>query len=215
MDGKLFLKRKAIKVTKPVIEPLLGLPMPSDGVMGELERIYRQLDEVREILSNREITSVRVVVNPEKMVVKEAQRSFTYLNLYNYNVDAIIINRVIPAQVKDDYFKTWKEIHGKYRKMIEESFYPVPIFEVPLYTEEIVGLDMLTRMGEELFKDTPPAGIYYDAQTQQVTKDEDGYLLSIYMPFVNKEELSLNQKSDELIVRAGNYKGILFSRERS
>ena len=203
---KLFPKRKAIKVTKPVIEPLLGLPMPSDGVMGELERIYRQLDEVREILSNREITSVRVVVNPEKMVVKEAQRSFTYLNLYNYNVDAIIINRVIPAQVKDDYFKTWKEIHGKYRKMIEESFYPVPIFEVPLYTEEIVGLDMLTRMGEELFKDTPPAGIYYDAQTQQVTKDEDGYLLSIYMPFVNKEELSLNQKSDELIVRAGNYK---------
>src|SRR5690554_784052 len=206
MDKLFPLKRKAIKVTKPVIEPLLGLPMPSDGVMGEIERVYLQLDEVREILSNREITSVRVVVNPEKMVVKEAQRSFTYLNLYNYNVDAIIINRVIPAQVKDDYFKTWKEIHGKYRKMIEESFYPVPIFEVPLYTEEIVGLDMLTRMGEELFKDTPPAGIYYDAQTQQVTKDEDGYLLSIYMPFVNKEELSLNQKSDELIVRAGNYK---------
>jgi len=206
MDKLFPVKRTAIKVTKPLIEPLLGLPMPSDGVMGEIERVYLQLDEVREVLSNQEITSIRVVVNPEKMVVKEAQRSFTYLNLYNYNVDAIIINRVIPEEVKDDYFKVWKEIHKKYRKLIEESFYPVPIFEAPLYAEEIVGLNMLTRMGRELFKDLSPTKIYYNAQTQQVTKDEDGYLLSLYMPFVDKKELSLNQKGEELIIRAGNFK---------
>jgi len=206
MDKLFPVKRTAIKVTKPLIEPLFGLPMPSDGVMGEIERVYLQLDEVREVLSNQEITSIRVVVNPEKMVVKEAQRSFTYLNLYNYNVDAIIINRVIPEEVKDDYFKVWKEIHKKYRKLIEESFYPVPIFEAPLYAEEIVGLNMLTRMGRELFKDLSPTKIYYNAQTQQVTKDEDGYLLSLYMPFVDKKELSLNQKGDELIIRAGNFK---------
>ena len=204
---KLFpIKRTAIKVTKPLLEPLLGLPMPSDGVMGELERTYYQLDEVRELLSNREITSVRVVVNPEKMVVKEAQRSFTYLNLYNYSVDAVIINRVIPEQVKDDYFKAWKDIHKKYRKLIEDSFYPVPIFEVPLYSEEIVGLKMLARMGQELFKNTSPTEIYYNTQTQQIVKEGDGYLLSIYMPFVEKKDLSLSQKGDELIIRAGNFK---------
>ncbi|MGI5860203.1 MAG: ArsA family ATPase [Tepidanaerobacteraceae bacterium] len=204
---KLFpIKRTAIKVTKPLLEPLLGLPMPSDGVMGELERTYYQLDEVRELLSNREITSVRVVVNPEKMVVKEAQRSFTYLNLYNYSVDAVIINRVIPEQVKDDYFKAWKDIHKKYRKLIEDSFYPVPIFEVPLYSQEIVGLKMLARMGRELFKNTSPTEIYYNTQTQQIVKEGDGYLLSIYMPFVEKKDLSLSQKGDELIIRAGNFK---------
>lgn len=204
---KLFpIKRMAVRVTKPVLEPLLGLPMPSDGVMGELERTYNQLDEVREILSNREITSVRVVVNPEKMVVKEAQRSFTYLNLYNYSVDAVIINRVIPEQVKDDYFKAWKDIHKKYRKLIEDSFYPIPIFEVPLYSEEIVGLKMLARMGQELFKNTSPTEIYYNTQTQQIVKEGDGYLLSIYMPFVDKKDLSLSQKGDELIIRAGNFK---------
>ena len=206
MDKLFPLKRKAIKVTKPVLEPLLGLPMPSDGVMSEIERVYLQLDEVREILSDREITSIRVVVNPEKMVVKEAQRSFTYLNLYNYNVDAIIVNRVIPEEVKDDYFKAWKEIHKKYRKKIEESFYPVPIFEVPLYAEEIVGLNMLNRMGQELFTERSPIEIYYNTQTQQVSKDEDGYLLKIYMPFVDKKELSLNQKGEELIIRGANLK---------
>ncbi|NLM97312.1 MAG: TRC40/GET3/ArsA family transport-energizing ATPase [Halanaerobiaceae bacterium] len=204
---KLFpIKRAALKVTKPLIEPLLGLPMPSDGVMKEIERIYLQLDEVREILSDREITSVRVVVNPEKMVVKEAQRSFTYLNMYNYNVDAIIVNRVIPEEVKDDYFKAWKEIHKKYRKMIKDSFYPVLIFEVPLYPEEIVGLNMLKQIGQDLFTDRSPEEIYYNTRTQEATKDENGYLLKIHIPFVDKEELSLNQKGEELIIRGANFK---------
>ncbi|SNS40582.1 arsenite efflux ATP-binding protein ArsA [Anaerovirgula multivorans] len=206
MDKLFPIKRKAIKITKPIIEPILGVPMPSDGVMGEIEKIYNQMDEMREILSDRKITSVRIVVNPEKMVVKEAQRSFTYLNLYNFNVDAIVVNRMMPDSVLDDYFKAWKEIHKKYKEMIIESFHPVPIYYVPLFENEVVGVKMLSRMGDKLFENNDPTKIYYDTKTQEIIKEEKGYTLSLYMPFVEKENLLLNQKGDELIIKAGSYK---------
>lgn len=206
MDKLFPIKRKAMKIVKPLAEPLIGLPLPSDNVLGEIENIYNQLDEMRSILSNREITSTRVVVNPEKMVIKEAQRSFTYLNIYDYNVDAIIVNRVIPENVTDEYFKVWKDIQRNYRNMIIESFTPVPIFYAPLFEKEIVGLEILERLGEEIFKEEDPGRIFYSARTQIVTKEGNDYILSIYMPFADKKDLSLNQKADELIVRAGSIK---------
>lgn len=206
MDKLFPFKRKALKVVKPIVEPLLGVPMPDDGVMGEIQNIYNQLDEMKKILSDREITSIRIVVNPEKMVIKEAQRSFTYLNIYNYNVDAIVVNRVMPDNVTDDYFKVWKDIQRKYREMILESFSPLPIYYAPLFEREIVGLEMLERLGKEVFKNNDPVSIGYDIQTQQVTKEDGNYVFSIYMPFTQKGDLSLNQKADELIVRVGSVK---------
>lgn len=204
---KLFpVKRKAVKVIKPVVEPLLGIPLPSDSVMGEIENIYNQLDEMKGILSDREITSIRIVVNPEKMVIKEAQRSFTYLNIYNFNVDAIVVNRVIPESVKDDYFKGWKEIQKKYKDLILDSFSPVPIYHAPLFENEIVGMEMLEKLGAEVFRDEEPSALKYNARTQEVSKTETGYLFSIYMPFTGREELELSQKGDELIIRTTKLK---------
>lgn len=206
MDKLFPIKRKAMKLVRPIAEPLLGVPMPSDSVMGEIENIYNQLDEMRGILSDRNVTSIRIVANPEKMVIKEAQRSFTYLNIYNFNVDAIIVNRVIPDNVSDDYFTVWKDIQKKYKEMIIESFSPVPIYYAPLFEKEIVGLEILERLGSEIFKDEDPSKIYYNARTQSVTKENDEYTLSVYMPFTDKKDLSLNQKADELIVRVGSIK---------
>ena len=204
---KLFpIKRKAVKIVRPVVEPLLGVPMPSDGVMGEIENIHHQLDEMKEILSDRSITSIRIVVNPEKMVIKEAQRSFTYLNIYDFNVDAVVVNRVIPTNVTDDYFKVWKEIQKKYKEMISDSFSPIPIYNAPLFENEVVGLEMLERMGEEIFKDENPIEIKYNKRTQEVIKEGAEYIFSIYMPFTGKNELDLNQKGDELIIRTANLK---------
>ncbi len=206
MDKLFPIKRKAIKILRPVAEPLLGVPMPSDSVMGEIEKIYNQLDEMRQLFTNKEITSVRIVVNPEKMVVKEAQRSFTYLNIYDFNVDAVIINKVIPDNVSDQYFTLWKEIQNKYTEMIKESFSPVPIYDVPLFEKEVIGLEILERMGKEIFKEEDPAEIKYNACTQRVLKEKDEYLLAIYIPFTNKKDISLNQKSDELIIKVGSVK---------
>jgi len=208
MDKLFPLKRRALKVVGPVIGPLLGVPMPSDGVMAEIEHMYNQLDEMRQVLSGRE-TSIRIVVNPEKMVIKEAQRSFTYLNLYEFNIDAVIVNRVIPDSVTDAYFQGWKDIQGRYKDLIADSFSPVPIYYVPLLENEVVGLDMLTRMGDELFHHQDAVEIKYEGRIQRVTKEKDGYTLSVYMPFVDKKDLSLNRKGDELIVRVGNVKRII------
>ncbi|MCX7710756.1 MAG: ArsA family ATPase [Clostridia bacterium] len=206
MDKLFPIKRKAIKVVRPIVEPMLGVPMPTDGVMGEVEKIYNQLDEMRKILSDREVTSIRIVVNPEKMVIKEAQRSFTYLNIYDYNVDAVVVNRVIPDNVTDDYFKVWKDIQVRYKEMIKDSFSPIPIYYAPLFEKEVLGLEMLTRMGEEVFKKENPVKINYNIRTQQVKKEKDEYIMDIYMPFTEKKELSLNQKGDELIIKVGAVK---------
>ncbi len=206
MDKLFPMKRKALKIFKPIAEPILGLPMPSDGVMGEIENIYNQLDEMRHILSDRAITSVRVVVNPEKMVIKEAQRSFTYLNIYDFNVDAIIVNRVIPEDVSDEYFSVWKDTQKKYLEIIHDSFSPLPIYNAPLFEREVVGIEMLERMGNAVFGEEDPSIIMFNARTQYVEKDGDEYIFIIHMPFTDKSDLSLNQKGDELIIKVGSIK---------
>lgn len=201
---KLFpLKKKAIKVVGPVIEPLLGIPMPSGQVMNEIDNLYYQLDEMKQLFSDRSITSIRIVVNPEKMVIREAQRSFTYLNIYDFNVDAVIVNRVIPETVTDAYFEGWKDIQRKYRSEIIDSFSPIPIYDAPLFETEVVGMAMLGRMGEAVFNGEAPETIKFSGRSQTVEKIGEDYILTIDMPFVEKSELSLNQKGDELIVRAG------------
>ena len=206
MDKLFPFKRKALKIARPIVEPILGVPMPRDNVMGEIEAIYHQLDEMKTVLSDRQTTSIRIVVNPEKMVIKEAQRSYTYLNLYDFTVDAIIVNRVIPENVIDAYFKVWKEIQKKYRETIIESFSPLPMFYAPLFEQEVVGRPMLERMADEIFKDKDPTEIMYSSRIQRVEKIGNEYIYSIYMPFIEKKEVRLNQKGDELIIRVGNVK---------
>ncbi len=136
---KLFpIKRKVLKVVRPVAQPLLGVPLPTDDIMDELTNTLEQLGEMRDILSNREITSIRIVVNPEKMVIKEAQRSFTYLNLYDYNVDAIMINRVIPNTVTDPYFQAWKDTQKKYKTLIQDSFQCFLFTKLPCLNKKLL-----------------------------------------------------------------------------
>lgn len=206
MDKLFPMKRKALKIVRPVVQPIVGIPLPKDNIMAEVENIYKQLDEMKRILSDRNVTSIRVVVNPEKMVIKEAQRSFTYLNIYNFNIDAVVINRVIPDTVTDGYFSAWKDIQKKYRQDINNSFAPLPILNVPLFEREVVGTEILERMGEEIFAESDPVAILYDRRIQEVKKEGDEYRFSIYMPFADKKDVNLNRKGDELIIRVGNVK---------
>ncbi len=204
---KLFpLKKKAVQIAGPIVGPILGIPMPSVQVLDEFDNMYDRLDEMKKIFSDRDVTSIRIVVNPEKMVISEAQRSFTYLNIYNFNVDAIVVNRVIPENVTDDYFKVWKEIQRRYKTEIIESFTPIPIFYAPLFESEVVGLAMLARMAEEMFHDEDPVAIQYNVRVQSVEKEGEDYILAVVMPFMEKNDLTLNQKGDQLIIKAGNIK---------
>ena len=204
---KLFpLERKVVTVARPLVKRMLKMPMPEDEVFDSMEKLFTQLIRMRGLLANGETSSVRLVLNPEKMVIKEAQRTFTYFNLYGYVTDLIICNRMLPDRVNDRYFDSWKEAQGKYYQMIEECFAPLPILSIPLFEREVVGIAMLKAMAQALFGAEDPSKLFFHGQVQDIEKEDNFYVLTLPLPFVAKEDVSLMRSGDELIVRAGRYR---------
>jgi arsenite-transporting ATPase len=204
---KLFpVQRQAAKVVRPVLKPLLNIPIPEEEVMDSVQQLFPQIEKMRSLLTDPETTSIRLVMNPEKMVIKETQRTFTYLNLYGYASDLVVCNRMIPVQVTDKYFEYWKTNQEQYYQEIEDRFTPLPIFSLPLMEQEVVGMDMLKKTSEELFKDRDPMQIFYKGKTHQFTKENGQYILSFDFPYSRKEEISLIKNNDELIVQVGAYR---------
>ena len=176
------------------------------NAINEIESICRQFEKMQLILSNRDTTSIRIVVNPEKMVIKEAQRSFTYLNMYDFNVDAVMVNKVMPDSVEGDYFTAWKDNQKKYIEMISESFDPIPIYYAPWFEKEAVGLEMLRRLADALFKKDNPVDIKYKNRIYELVATDSGQLLSVFLPFSDKNDLSLDIRGNELVIRTAKIK---------
>ncbi len=206
MERVFPIQRRFIGIVRSVAQPLIPFPLPGQEVFDSVENIFHQLFDMQRLLTDPEQTSVRLVINPEKMVIREAQRSFTYLNLFGFHVDAVVVNRLIPPGSSDDYFRVWRENQEKYYSTIQEAFDPIPIFKVPLFEQEVVGHDRLTRLAEAAFTDTDPSRLLYQGKAQTLTKEGDRYVLSIPLPFTEKRDVSLSQKGEELIVRVGWYK---------
>ena len=205
---KIFpFERTAMKIARPIMRSVTDMPMPEDDLFKAIEALVRDLSRLEALLTNRDISSVRLVVNPEKMVIKEAQRAFTYLNLYNLAVDAVISNRHLPEEVTDPYFDQWRANQQSYIQIIADSFAPLPIFSAPMLGSEVVGVDMLTRMGEVIYGDADPTQIFYRGKAQQIIKRDDGYVLQLPLPLVKKGDIDLHRGAyDELIVRIGGWK---------
>ncbi|MGE5653428.1 MAG: ArsA family ATPase [Bacillota bacterium] len=200
-------KRRMLKVARPVAKVVgHGLELPSEQVMDDVERLFHELQAMQELLLDSARTSIRIVVNPEKMVIAEARRSFTYLNLYGFNTDAVIINRVLPEEAEHGYMSGWREIQAKYMCEIEEAFSPLPILRVPLMTTEVVGLAMLQKVAAAAFQDVDADAILYRGRVEEVRKEGSGYILDLAIPFAPKEQLNLTQRGDELTVQVGAYK---------
>ena len=205
---KIFpIERKAIQLTRPLLRAMVDVPIPDEELFDTVAELIMSLDRMHALLVDPQRSSVRLVLNPEKMVIKEAQRAFTYLNLYGYATDLVISNRIIPGAVQDEYFAAWKEIQQKYHQMIEEAFAPLPILTVPLFDQEVVGLEMLRRMAESIHGDGDPTEVYYVGQVQQVARNDHGYTLTVPLPFVVKEDVQLTRSTfDELVIHIGNQK---------
>ena len=206
MEKMFPIGRTAASLTRPFIKPLLNVPLPEDEVFRAAEDLFEELRRIRTLLTNDEVTSVRLVLNPEKMVIKEAHRAFTYLNLYGYPTDLVVCNRLIPEQVADEHFDFWKETQAKYHRLIEESFAPLPIRDVPLFDQEVTGISMLRQMAHALFGEEDPSRIFFRGRPHEIEKAEGYYELIIPLPFVEKAEISLTQSGDELLVQVGRYK---------
>src|SRR5687767_13922120 len=137
------IHRGVTKKIRPVLTKMTSMPIPDDKIFAAVARLHRNLEAVRKLLTDERTSSVRLVVNPEKMVFAEARRTYTYLSLFGYRVDAVIANRIMPEEVTDAYFKKWKDIHAEHLETIEESFTPVPILRSRLFEQEMVGLELL------------------------------------------------------------------------
>ena len=203
------VEKKLFALGKPIIRALTDAPIPEKEIYRALDTLIARLGRMQTLLTDRELSSVRLVLNPEKMVIKETQRAYMYLSLYGYPTDALICNRLLPSQATGGYFEEWRDIQTRYRQLIEESFAPLPIFDVPLFGREVVGLDMLRRMGNAIFADRNPTHVFYTGDEQQVVEAQNGYTLLIPLP-LSSGKISLNRtSSDELVVHIGNRKRVL------
>ncbi len=207
------IQRQVARMARPIAKAISDIPLPDDSLFATVEDLYNQLVRMHRLLTDPKLTSVRLVLNPEKMVIKEAQRAFTYLNLYGYSTDAIVSNRIIPKTVADGYFAAWKESQARYSLMVDEAFSPLPILTVPLFDQEVVGLEMLRKMaaaiyGPELTQGGmgDPTRLYFVGEAQKVEKSDGNYRLVLPLPLVSKEQIQLTQASDELVIHIGNWK---------
>lgn len=199
------IQRKAMKIAGPIVRRVVGMPTPPDAVFEAGEELFRRLQHLHEILTDPYRSSIRLVLNLEKMVIKEAQRSFTYFHLFGYPTDLVVVNRVLPAGTAG-FMTRWKELQDEYMPMVEESFAPVPLKTAPLFEQEVVGLDMLYRLGDKLFAEADPTTFFYRGRPYHVERENGDFVLSLQLPFTSKEQVTLNRNVDELVVQVGTWR---------
>jgi arsenite/tail-anchored protein-transporting ATPase len=194
-----------IKALKPFAGRMMKGPLE---LLNALEKLDEATAELRETLSNPEITSYRVVLQPEKMVIREAERAISYLGLFNYPVDSVIVNRILPDSADEgEFYRKRREIQARYLQMIEDNFRPLPIWRAPYYAEEVVGIKALSRLAIDCFGNEDPGQIFYTGKLQEILELENGgYRLRIPIPFVTGTNVRLRKRGDEMFITIGNFK---------
>lgn len=200
------MKKKAVKVAGPMIEKVMKIPMPEDNVFDDVEQLYEKLYQLQELMTNKEILTIRIVTTPERIVIKEAKRNFTYLHLYNYNIDAVIVNKVYPPKALDGYFSKWINLQEEGLKEIRESFSEVPVFTLMLLDKELATEAILLEAAEQIFGTTDPAAVLFKDTIFEVRKEDDGYAFILNIPFAEKTDLDMGQKGSELMIQIKNEK---------
>ncbi len=206
MEKFFKFERRSVKVMKVFTSNIMDVPLPEDDVFEAIEDIYQKMKETKDILNNTEITSVRLVMNPEEMVINESQRAYTYLNLFGFNVDSVIINKLLPTGLTGDFYqKTFQRQQNNIEK-IDNIFHSLDIFKVHLLSEELKGLANLKQISQELYYGKDPLSIFSQLQTVELKKEDSQYIYKLFMPFIKKEKFSIYQKGGVLILKVGSYK---------
>lgn len=200
------MKKKAVKVAGPMVEKVMKIPMPEDNVFDDVEQLNEKLYQLQAIMTNKEILSIRIVTTPERIVIKEAKRNFTYLHLYNYNIDAVIVNKVYPLKALDGYFSKWINLQEEGLKEIRESFSEVPVFTLMLLNKELATESILLEAAKQIFGATDPAAVLFKDTIFEVKKEEDGYDFILNIPFADKADMDMGQKGSELMIQIKNEK---------
>jgi len=204
---KLFpIQRAVARMARPVVQPFVGIPLPTDDVFTAVKDLILKVDDMRGLLADPEISSIRLVLNLEKMVIKETQRAYTYFSLFGYATDAVIVNRSLPQTVDGRFLSGWVEAQRRYRDMVQEAFAPLPILELPLSENEIVGRRRLLDAARLLYGDRDPTARLFTGVPQKVERKGKRYVLTLAAPFTERGKVDISQKGDDLMVRVGAYK---------
>ncbi len=195
--------------TKSIAKPLVRALIPATNAFESIDRLTKGVEALRQTLTDPEISSYRLVVNPERMVIKEAQRAATYLSLFGYPVDGVVLNRVLPrGMVQGAFMEQLAEMQAGYRQQVYDLFAPLPIWEAPHLPKDVRGLDDLREVGRALFGESDPTQVFFKGSTQTITKDAqgNGYTLRLPLPHVEIGKVNITKRGDELFIAIGNFK---------
>lgn len=205
--NKIFkMERTIARYARPVAKKLYDVPLPGEDYFEAIEHLFERLRGVDEILADPEITTVRLITNPEKIVLKETQRAFMYFSLYKMSIDAVIMNRVLPEHIHDAYFEAWRTSQRQYMARAREYFSPLPIFSANLFKGEVVGTESLKALASQIYGRKNPLKRFYEGEAYQITKSDGNYRITLMLPFAGKADVQLSKIGDEIIVRIGSFK---------
>ena len=207
MDKFFPVGKVAVRILSPVSKSLFKIQLPDRHAMSDIETLYVKLIELQELLKNKDVSSVRLVTIPEKMVVAETKRNYMYMKLYNYNVDGIFINRILPREIGNPFFAKWITIQKKYIAEIEACFDQIPKYYIPWYDTDLLGLDAINRICTEVFTDSCDLfAIKADIAGEKYAQTATGYELKLFLPNITKDAVAVNLAGSDVIVKIGNYK---------
>ena len=198
------IHRTVLKSVRPVAKRMTDMPLPSDDVMKAVKGIYEELEGMGPMLQDPKQSSIRIVLNPERMVINESQRLYTYLGLFGFPVDAVVANRVLPPEARSPYFDRWFGIQAGHLAEARKNFDPLPFFEARLFDREMVGLPLLAEFARDVFGERDPTQVFFREKPIEVRKEKGGYALYIRLPFAEKEKIQVWAQGDELVVQVDN-----------
>jgi arsenite-transporting ATPase len=206
LDKVFGREQSMLAAARPLARMFLDVPLPDEKVMAEIQRLVGNLVEMHELLRDSSAVSMRLVMTPDRMVVAEAMRTFTYLNLYGYLTDAVIVNRVFPDELSEGYFGAWHEVQQEQLGVVASGFAPVPILRAPYFAHEVIGADRLDQLGSALFGDVDAAAVLHDRLAQELSVANGRAELRLDLPFADKGDVKLKKIGLELVVRVDGYK---------
>jgi arsenite/tail-anchored protein-transporting ATPase len=200
-------QRNLLKAVRPIANRVAPFELPTDSYFVNIRDLFEKLEGVNEILEDPAITSVRLVTNPERMVLRETQRAFVYFSLHGLTVDTVVVNRVLPAEVHDSWFNEWHNSQAEILHEIEEYFAPVPVKRVPLFAHEVLGKKRLEDLARVLYAEQEdPSAVTRTEKPYTFAKHNGTYEVRVVLPFATKGEIGLFKKGDELVVEIGSFR---------
>lgn len=206
MEKFLPVGKVALRVLSPISKTVFKMELPNKAAISDIEKLFVRMMDLQALLKNREVTSIRLVAMPEKMVVEETKRNYMYMNLYNFHVDGLYINRILPNDIDNPFFNEWITIQSNYIEELNAVFYHTPIYNIPWFDTDLNGLTGIDKIELNVLRDRDVFAIVPDEHEDKYEKVEGGYVLKLYLPCTNKGDVDMHESATDIILKIGNFK---------